>query len=976
MPLSGLLEEASKLARGQVAAAPMARPVRALGPQAWPGRGRGIRALTDYLDALRKVEGRIGQRKELAGRLRTCCVRFRWESYFVFNRTYQTWEGSPTWYWDEADKANVEPSVYWEAVASTGYLDLTTTGPSDRVAVWPLWLVLEQPGSYRRSDYSLDPQNMPVPPFRGTQDEEITLLRLVAGAWIEWNRIRRVQRAGLPIGDWAAQERGLFDLQKLRAAVARRAPREDLMGCIDALVIGRISVGNERSSALLQDYYGPIGLNARWSNGNRLEALFATAPLGSGFHGLSIASSLNDLKGRLRPRLNQMLRKCSLFEPWWNEREIGTPWGTAALDLLTDGLAAVLAGQTSPTFGQWPSAGFGVRSFDAAHAAQPLYGNWDLQFGDDDVGSRYAGSVRAGPGGHIAALVTDLRNLGFTAPAANTTRFDARVAMAVREFQIEAAEARHSLDVGGVQHAQQILSPRRYFGRVHGIVDGETRRLIQLWLNLPTVEGDPGPLGPAGTQARNGLLVVACTPPPANSPDPRVARAVEATGGDVWGAMGNPAVVGTVWQGDTFDFILTPRRRHWAIDRLLRWGVPVVGEAPALADFGAPVPLADVDALPLGRYTTGGIGGPSMTSDFWNSTLLTWARFQDSPSPEPEMAARRNDWRVLYGMSYPETLGHEDVVNCWDIALLSFGWSHWTLVTHRHRPNPPPGVPADYPEVREMGAMLAWYRHRDPAGFHRDFGRFGLHAPTWGSADVELDSPGKHVARVLMSGAGDPTNRLDPVLQQEPSIGQWHLEHTWMRSWRWIYRVLQTARLSTSFRRANREFALRRIITFLDTPYLGGGFIGGNPRIGGLACSEQAVIALMRWHINLPGFVIRKNGNPGDRLREAVDLAATAYRQTAVPQLAAGTPIDAATLVDATDVRAVAFQNSLIQRLLEQTEPTNTPPNCQAFVQAPNLQPRTDTVRACFGVRNQPAGEVAFSSEPGSYVPPPLPATW
>lgn len=111
MPLSGLLEEANKLVRGQVAAAPMARPVRALGPQAWPGRGTGIRGLADYLDSLRKVEGRIGQRRELAGRLRTCRVRFWWQSYFVFKSSDQTWESSPSWYWDEANRNNVEPSV-------------------------------------------------------------------------------------------------------------------------------------------------------------------------------------------------------------------------------------------------------------------------------------------------------------------------------------------------------------------------------------------------------------------------------------------------------------------------------------------------------------------------------------------------------------------------------------------------------------------------------------------------------------------------------------------------------------------------------------------------------------------------------------------------------------------------------------------------------------------------------------------------
>ncbi|WP_462076206.1 peptidoglycan-binding domain-containing protein [Nitrospira sp. CMX1] len=711
-----------------------------------------------------------------------------------------------------------------------------------------------------------------------------------------------------------------------------------------------------------------------------MQAFFETSPAGSAFHGLALGSPgfAQSLRSTLYPLLHWTLRLLSLLEPWWNHSEIETPWGRAALDMLTDELAALLAEQPSSGFGAWPSAGFGVRRFDATHRPEPMYGQWDLQFGDNDGERRYAGRVRAGdPGGHVAALVADLRELGFTAPVDGTTRFDARVAMAVREFQIEANQVDLSIDRGGVQ---KVRSPRRYFGRVHGIVDGETRRLIQLWLNRPRVEGDPQPLGPSVDHARNGLLVIACVAQP--GPDPLAARPVHPQGSDVWGAMGEPdqpppGVAGVV-QGDDFDFMFL-HCRHWAIDRLSRWDPPVAEEPPILANFGPPVPFAGVDAVPLGRYTNAYIGGPSMAffsrRDHWQSTLLTWNRFQDSPSPD--LPPRPEDWRVLYGMTYPETFGYEDVINGYDPALLSIGWSHWTLATHRWEDDPPPlHREAD---VREMGAMLAWYRHRDPEGFHRDLGQFGLHTPAWGTAAVQFNGPGLHNGRILMWGAGDSNNRLNLVLPQEPDVTQWHLEHTWMRSWRWVYRFLQVARLSTSFRRANREFLLRRIITFLAAPYRGGGFAGEPPpSIGALACSEQAVIALMRWHINLPGYVIRRNGHPGARLREAVDAAANAYRKLpGVPELPDAHAIVVATLADPGNPRAVAFQEKLIEGLLSQTEPIPDPgePHDPDHVCHP-YEGDFGTVRACYAVHNPPAGVPIFRRLPGSYAPPPLPAAW
>ncbi|MEJ8838074.1 hypothetical protein [Ramlibacter sp. AN1133] len=903
--------------------------MRALGPQAWPGRGRGIRDFDDYLDALRKVEGRIAGRKELAHRLRIVSRPFQWD--FMFIDVAAEWAVAPRWYWDEADANSVEPSVCWETAATTGHIDLPRdAGPAVRVSVWPLWLVLGGPQIVPPNPL-LEP-GVDQPAVWPKEIEQVTVLGLVARAWIAWNRVRRVARGGRPVAEWAAQETAAFDPLPLRKAVASAAPREDLDGCIDALVIARSERG-EPASALLQAYYGPVGLDGRWNDRNRISAFFETAPPATAFHGLSLSSATlpQELKRRLGPLLRWMVRLCGQFESWWNEREINTPWGLAALELLTDELTAVLAGQSSAIFGEWPGAGFGVRGFDAAHRAQPLYGNWDLQFGDDDAGPRFAGKARPGDvGGHVAALVGDLRSLGFTAPAAGTTQFDARVAMAVREFQVESAQARWSLDSGGVLHAQQQLAPRRYFGRVHGIVDGETRRMLQLWLNLPALEQGAPPLGPLGTQARNGLQVVACAVTQPNVP---VAAAVVSA--DIWGAMGNP-VAGV----DDFDY-MTQGRRHWAIDRLMRWGDAVAADAPTLADFGEPVPPAGIDATPLGRFHQKGaedfdIGGPSMRdSDHWQSTRLTWARFQDPPSAD--MPARQTDWRVLYGMTYPETFGHEDVLNGWDQALLSIGWCHWTLALAGG--------------AGEMGAMLSWYRHRDPAGFHRDLGRFGLHAPPWGQAGPVLRvGAGKYVARIPMWGAGDPAQRLARVQPQVPDAAQRHLEHTWMRSWRMFYRFHQALRLSPGMRRANREFSLRRLGELMGSPWGGGGGFDAPATIGHLVCSERAAVALMRWHINRPNDVVHADGGPGGRLNAAVASACAAYRAAA--GLAAGAPIPLASLADPALGAAIAFQGAAIDGLLADTGPGEA----------------RETVAALSAVGHAPPGEPPFSGQPGSYT--------
>jgi len=665
---------------------------------------------------------------------------------------------------------------------------------------------------------------------------------------------------------------------------------------------------------------------------DRLDLFLAASPA---FSPLRAAGNLleSDLQAVTRPAVAEAVARLLMVlgESARLKLYVDSPWGQAAAELLADQFAAFLAGTTGP-LGDWPDGGYGARTVGPAGTVEPLYGGFDLQFGDDDAGNTYGGVARpADAGGRVAELVADLQTLGFDAPAAGTTVFGPRVAMAVRELQIEASQAQISAERGGVRGAFDQY--RRYLGDVHGVVDAETRRVLQLWLGLARIDGDQPELPALAdlTNPRNALTVIATVS--TNTPGPTAAQAI---GSGIWGPDGAPA--GGV---DTFDFA-TEDRRHWAVDRLQRSGPPVAAEAPVLADFGGgAVPLVAVDVVPLGRYNAAGplafdIGGPiTFQSDHWASTELTLANFQ--LNARADMPARPADWRIVYAMTEPETWGFADVVNAWDPAMLSFGWCHWTQVLGGGD--------------GEMGALLAWYRGRDAPGYQRDLGAWGLRPVNW--AGATKINPGKYTAPIRLFGVRDTAGIADQATPQPATAADDYLQHTWLRSWRAIYRVQQALRRSPGMAAATREFAVQRIWDVLNTQWLGAPSPFTNPAttLGDIFNSEQALVALMRWHVNRPNNVFTNVvGTPAAFLAGAVAAAVAAYR--AAPPGHAGL-IPTAQLTAAANPGAVAFQNSLIADL---TNAAADP---------------AGTVRAATAVAVTPGG-VALSAAPGSY-PGPLP---
>jgi hypothetical protein len=212
---------------------------------------------------------------------------------------------------------------------------------------------------------------------------------------------------------------------------------------------------------------------------------------------------------------------------------------------------------------------------------------------------------------------------------------------------------------------------------------------------------------------------------------------------------------------------------------------------------------------------------------------------------------------------------------------------------------------------------------------------------------------------VLVRGVRTPAGIATPFPPTAIPAADAYLAHTWLRSWRTLYRVVQALRRSGGLHTANREFAVRRIWEVLNTSWAGAvSFAAPVPpaTLGSLFTSQSAVVALMRWHINLPGRLF--GSGPGfavqPLLNNAVTAADAAYRAA---QPIGAAVINTATLAVPASPGAVAFQAALIAALTAAGADQRT-------VRAP------EAVAARLPDGTQP------SALPGSYAGPAAPGTY
>jgi hypothetical protein len=191
-----------------------------------------------------------------------------------------------------------------------------------------------------------------------------------------------------------------------------------------------------------------------------------------------------------------------------------------------------------------------------------------------------------------------------------------------------------------------------------------------------------------------------------------------------------------------------------------------------------------------------------------------------------------------------------------------------------------------------------------------------------------------------------------PFTAARPGAADAYLNHTWLRSWRVLYRVSQALRRSDGMHAAAREFAVRRIWEVLNQAWTGAVQVTVAATLGQLFTSQRAVVALLRWHINLPGRLF--GAGPAFAVQPlligAVNAADAAYR-AAQPLPIGAANIDPQTLDDPASAGAVAFQGALITALTANV-------------------PGQNTVRAPAAVAITLPDGTNLSAAPGSYAGP------
>ena len=509
------------------------------------------------------------------------------------------------------------------------------------------------------------------------------------------------------------------------------------------------------------------------------------------------------------------------------QNDISSPWGTAminqAADAFTAFLTAGLAG-TGWTSGAWPTSVFAL---DSARR-----GGVVLQFGDNDTGT-YGGAAHA-PASFVANLQNDLLTLDFTGVFTADGSFFQSTALSLREFQIEASQPQILARSTPGPVPTVLPAIRRYRGPVNGVATLETCQALAHWL-----QPDPPPRHClAAPGPGHGLLQLL-------NPISISSRTL------VSGSSNGTIVMNDLWwygQPGSSDASYPP---VYAADLLQRYPIPgsqVIGTDPGLAC--------------IGRYLSTAIGsatynGPVLQQqDWWKSSLVSLANLVppqlDSTSPKV-----LSQYRVVRAVAQVEDIGHYDVYNAWDSAIISFGLLHWAY-----------GASGS----SELGAFLSFYQSTDPAGYAADFGSIGLQpGSAWNPATIDPILR-MYSGKLGMYGLHDNTGNIQAsqvlplLIGTASSASADRYLSDWLRSWRGLHRVAMTLRTSSSLHHAMWFFATQRIGNLLSIPWPGGdgtdcpivtvGGVQNLATVGQVFTSEQAVTALLRWHVNQPASLL------------------------------------------------------------------------------------------------------------------------
>lgn len=296
---------------------------------------------------------------------------------------------------------------------------------------------------------------------------------------------------------------------------------------------------------------------------------------------------------------------------------------------------------------------------------------------------------------------------------------------------------------------------------------------------------------------------------------------------------------------------------------------------------GTPTTPRDLTAFqPVGAFLQylGNFGPATNENQAWKndddlSEVLPERFFVLPGDGEPDTQARRarllSTFRVIRAVADAECRGFFEGGNGYDDQVISFGLCHWTI---------PPGVKPRNPLGRgELPAFLAYLRHRDPVGFERGFGRFGLgtHHP-WSSVAGSADGRDLHVPDVRLFTTA-PTEHGEDGTGVVPPIGLAKRRN--LRYWHWYYRFVMAGRTIDGYHRAMWDMARMRLRDLLSVewpahtggdpfPFVGATAPGRRATLGETFRSERTVAMLLRWHTKRPAHVAKTQTDQEDTVLE------------------------------------------------------------------------------------------------------------
>jgi subtilisin family serine protease len=510
-----------------------------------------------------------------------------------------------------------------------------------------------------------------------------------------------------------------------------------------------------------------------------------------------------------------------------------------ARGLLSSGQLLLRLRRLLPAWPAAPQDGFAEQVPPAPPAAPPPapYGGYDLTLGDRDDRRRWGGVVRqpatdvmpaAGQRGFVAQLQADLHQAGiWLVPHPPSGRFDENTRWAVRELQLHgklwtiAQQAAGAVPAG--QHYSDTLTsianPARYGGRVSGVLNADTRSMLQTWI---------------ASRLRCPVVIEA-------------------------------------WQ-------MRLGVRHRILHENLWRHTDLQNTAPRMfaRDFSdlytMPAGRIASDRLVLGEFTSyGALGGPQSQppNHTWTEAEILPDATLFPPVPPataaPTLATltadQRATFKVIRAVSEVECEGFYDGINSYDDVFISLGHFHAPLGR------------VDWADGGELGAILSLFQDQDATAFEELFGFCGIRPRRqWNITGATLFSATGQ--RRFSSRTELQTETGFAPLPTGATQTNWNIYH-WFRSWHWFYRFAMAARTSAAFRRILWDYARVRLRELLDTPWDGTlvvtDEISGMRRlatIGDFYTSERAVALILRWHVRFPAHMA-SGGNAGAHLRSA-----------------------------------------------------------------------------------------------------------